>query len=157
MFAGNLLCFLHADTHPPHELVNVVRGVMADPNKVLGGFRTIIQTDGRRLHGMTLHHLVKTYYVALLLRPLAFARYIIQCCSQPYTCHACGVCILVHDAVFICLTAMMLLTCIPVYTLSQCFCPCFAPMSPVKMPQKVFPSPREINVCMSQVAWEVAA
>lgn len=75
MFAGNLLCFVHADTHPPHELVSVVRGVLADPAKVLGGFRTIIQTDGRQLHGMTIHHLVKTYYIALLLRPVAFARY----------------------------------------------------------------------------------
>ena len=74
MVAGDLLCFLHADTQPPHEVVSVIRGVMTHPNVVLGGFRTVIQTDGRRLHGMTLHHLVKTYYIALFLRPLAFAR-----------------------------------------------------------------------------------
>lgn len=74
MFAGDLLCFLHADTHPPHEVVSVIRGVMTHPNIVLAGFRTTIQTEGRRLHGMTFHHLVKTYYVAMLLRPLAFVR-----------------------------------------------------------------------------------
>jgi len=72
--AGDLLCFLHADTQPPTELVAVVRGVMANPNNVLGGFRTIIQTHGKRLQGMTLHHLVKTYYIAMFLRPLAFVR-----------------------------------------------------------------------------------
>jgi len=68
------LCFLHADTQPPEELVAVVRGVMANPNTVLGGFRTAIQTNGRRLHGMTFHHLIKTYYIAMFLRPVAFAR-----------------------------------------------------------------------------------
>ncbi|KAL3139075.1 hypothetical protein ABBQ32_005871 [Trebouxia sp. C0010 RCD-2024] len=71
---SDLLCFLHADTHPPHEVVSVIRGVMTHPNIVLAGFRTTIQTEGRRLHGMTFHHLVKTYYVAMLLRPLAFVR-----------------------------------------------------------------------------------
>ena len=115
--AGSMLCFLHADTHPPRELVSVVRGVMADPNKVLGGFRTIIQTDGRRLHGMTFHHLVKTYYVALLLRPLAFARYRIQCLLQ-----ACISCIPGHAALFNGLAAVMMCTCIPVYALSKFFC-----------------------------------
>ena len=74
LFAGDLLCFLHADTQPPKEMVAVVRGVMDNSKNVLGGFRTIIQTDGKRLHGMTLHHLVKTYYIAALLRPLAFVR-----------------------------------------------------------------------------------
>ncbi|DBA74661.1 TPA: hypothetical protein ACH3X2_009411 [Trebouxia sp. C0005] len=62
------------DTQPPNELVAVVRGVMANPNNVLGGFRTIIQTHGKRLQGMTLHHLVKTYYIAMFLRPMAFVR-----------------------------------------------------------------------------------
>lgn len=71
---GDLLCFLHADTQPPNELVAVVRGVMANPDNVLGGFRTIIQTHGKRLQGMTLHHLVKTYYIAMFLRPVAFVR-----------------------------------------------------------------------------------
>ena len=74
LIAGDLLCFLHADTQPPKELVAVVRGVMNNSKNALGGFRTIIQTDGKRLHGMTLHHLVKTYYIAALLRPLAFVR-----------------------------------------------------------------------------------
>ena len=68
------MCFLHADTHPPDELVAVVRGVMANPTTVLGGFRTIIRTNDKTLHGMTLHHLVKTYYIAMLLRPVAFVR-----------------------------------------------------------------------------------
>ncbi|KAL0037584.1 hypothetical protein WJX77_003760 [Trebouxia sp. C0004] len=71
---GDLLCFLHADTQPPNELVAVVRGVMANPNIVLGGFRTIIQTHGKTLQVMTLHHLIKTYYIAMFLRPVAFVR-----------------------------------------------------------------------------------
>ena len=44
----DLLCFLHADTQLPHEVVSVIRGFMTQPNVVLGGFCTVIQTDGRR-------------------------------------------------------------------------------------------------------------
>lgn len=69
-----MLCFLHADTHPPRDLVNVIKGVMSHPKTVLGGFRTTIQTDGKTLQGMTLHHLVKTYYIAAFVRPLSFIR-----------------------------------------------------------------------------------
>ena len=75
---GDLLCFLHADTHPPKNLVNIVKGVMSQPRSVLGGFRTIIQTDGNRLQGMTLHHWIKTYYIAAIVRPLSFVRYTYQ-------------------------------------------------------------------------------
>ena len=92
VIAGDLLCFLHADTHPPKSLVNIVKGVMAQPQTVLGGFRTIIQTDGKQLRGMTLHHLVKTYYIAALVRPLSFLRYG-TAGIEPFS-HCCIMCII---------------------------------------------------------------
>lgn len=41
---------------------------------MLGGFRTIIVDQGRRLRFMTAHQLVKTWYLTALLRPLSFLR-----------------------------------------------------------------------------------
>lgn len=124
--AGDLLCFLHADTQPPHEVVNVIRGVMAQPNTVLGGFRTVIQTDGKRLHGMTFHHLVKTHYVAMLLRPLAFARSVIaqMSTSQQYMCLHCSLPCSLHvefnDATLLCMsTTMWSFVCVVMQTMPE--------------------------------------
>ncbi|KAK9815414.1 hypothetical protein WJX72_003261 [[Myrmecia] bisecta] len=72
--SGNLLCFVHADSQPPLELVSVARRTLSNKHVVLGGFRTIIQLDGRVLWGMTAHQLVKTYYLPLIVRPLSFVR-----------------------------------------------------------------------------------
>ena len=56
------------------NLVPAVRAALAEGRAVLGGFRTLISLDGRPLRFMTAHQLVKTYYIAALLRPLAFLR-----------------------------------------------------------------------------------
>jgi rSAM/selenodomain-associated transferase 2 len=71
---GDLLCFVHADSTPPVQTVAVVRGVLSQHRTVLGAFRTTIEDEGRRLHFMTWHHLIKTYYVAAVMRPLSFVR-----------------------------------------------------------------------------------
>ena len=55
--------------------MRAVRGALAEGRAVLGGFRTVIRTeDGRRMKFMTAHQFIKTYYIAALLRPLAFLR-----------------------------------------------------------------------------------
>lgn len=71
---GTLLCFLHADSRPPSSLVSIVRQTLSDGRTVMGGFRVLIKHQGRLLHWMTFHQLIKTYYAPLLLRPLSFAR-----------------------------------------------------------------------------------
>ncbi|BDA48667.1 probable glucosyl-3-phosphoglycerate synthase at N-terminal half [Coccomyxa sp. Obi] len=71
---GDILCFLHADSTPPRNLVAVVRKALADGRTVLGGFRTVIKVQDRPLIFMTIHQYLKTYYLPLLLRPLSFFR-----------------------------------------------------------------------------------
>lgn len=72
---GELLCFVHADSRPPPELVQVIRNTLSHRGTVLGAFRTVIKHGGRTLGFMTWHHLVKTYYLPLIARPLSFLRY----------------------------------------------------------------------------------
>ncbi|EIE27508.1 nucleotide-diphospho-sugar transferase [Coccomyxa subellipsoidea C-169] len=72
--AGDILCFLHADSTPPRGLVAAVRRALADRRVVLGGFRTVIEGQDRPLLFMTVHQYLKTYYLPLLLRPLSFFR-----------------------------------------------------------------------------------
>ena len=96
--AGEYLCFLHADSQPPQSLVHVVRATLAAPRTVAGGFRTLITRSSmadsqsgsrsgsgaggggggnrqpRLLRFMTAHHLLKTYYMPMIARPLMFWR-----------------------------------------------------------------------------------
>ena len=73
--AGDILCFVHADSQPPQSLVANARAVLSSPRTVLGGFRTLIRSgDEYTLRFMTAHHFVKTYYLPGLVRPLDFAR-----------------------------------------------------------------------------------
>jgi hypothetical protein len=71
---GPLLCFVHADSQPPEELIPVIRKTLACRRTVLGGFRTLIKDRGRPLRFMTAHHLLKTYYLPALTRPLSLLR-----------------------------------------------------------------------------------
>ncbi|KAK9831526.1 hypothetical protein WJX81_005918 [Elliptochloris bilobata] len=68
------LCFVHADSTPPASAVACVRAALADGRVVLGGFRTVIADQGRRLRLMTAHQLVKTWYLVALFRPLSLLR-----------------------------------------------------------------------------------
>ncbi|KAK9867809.1 hypothetical protein WJX84_009454 [Apatococcus fuscideae] len=72
---GDLLCFLHADSLPPRQLVNAVRRTLFPPRTVLGGFLVLIKTaPDKLLWFMTGHHLLKTFYIPLLARPLSTFR-----------------------------------------------------------------------------------
>lgn len=71
---GDVLCFVHADTRPPLDLVDVVNyELQSSPGTVAGGFVTRIAHKGRLLWWMTAHHCMKTYYMPALLRPYAGA------------------------------------------------------------------------------------
>ncbi|MGB3311684.1 MAG: TIGR04283 family arsenosugar biosynthesis glycosyltransferase [Nodosilinea sp.] len=72
---GDILCFLHADTLVPDDLVNLVEATLADPTVAGGGFISLMAGPKATRWGFSLHNALKTYYAPLLFRPyLFFAR-----------------------------------------------------------------------------------
>eukprot|EP00854_Cymbomonas_tetramitiformis_P020905 gene20905-25072_t len=71
--SGDILCFVHADTCPPLDLVQVVGGVLTDTRVACGGFVPVIQHGDRTFWFISLHNVIKTYYPALF-RPVSFFR-----------------------------------------------------------------------------------
>ncbi len=51
-----------------------MRKALQDKRVVLGGFRTVIKEGTRPMIFMTAHQFIKTFYIALLFRPLSFIR-----------------------------------------------------------------------------------
>ncbi|GMH45855.1 hypothetical protein BSKO_13818 [Bryopsis sp. KO-2023] len=71
---GEHLCFLHADTEPPKDLVRAVDRALADRRVVLGGFVSYVDHNGRPFVFSTLNSLLKTWYVPFPFRPLSVVR-----------------------------------------------------------------------------------
>jgi rSAM/selenodomain-associated transferase 2 len=71
---GNILCFLHADTLVPDDLVSVMARTLADPTIACGGFISLMTGCDRVRWGISLHNFLKTYYAPLLFRPFQFFR-----------------------------------------------------------------------------------
>ncbi len=71
---GEILCFLHADTWVPSDLVAVLRRVLAEPGVVCGGFIALIAGPGQTHWAVSLHNYLKTFYAPLLFRPHLFFR-----------------------------------------------------------------------------------
>ena len=71
---GDILCFLHADTLVPDDLVLVVQKVLADPTVACGGFISIMQGTDTTRWITSLHNYLKTYYAPLLFKPRLFFR-----------------------------------------------------------------------------------
>jgi len=74
---GDLLWFVHADTHVPEGGVASIRAALDDPGTVLGGFSPRIVSEaapGRTLHFMSANNWAKTFYGPLVGRPVSFAR-----------------------------------------------------------------------------------
>lgn len=69
---GTFLCFLHADTLVPDDLVTVIEATLADPQVACGGFISIMAGTLTTRWGITLHNFLKTYYAPLLFRPYRF-------------------------------------------------------------------------------------
>lgn len=93
---GDLLCFLHADTWVPRDIVAVMAQTLTDPQVVAGGFISLMQGRTVTRWGTSLHNYLKTYYAPLLFRPhlfikglrLLFGDQVMFCRSQAFW--ACG-------------------------------------------------------------------
>jgi rSAM/selenodomain-associated transferase 2 len=71
---GDILCFLHADTWVPDDLITVIEQTLTDPKIALGGFISLMTSTRNTRWGISLHHYLKTYYAPLLFRPHLFLR-----------------------------------------------------------------------------------
>jgi rSAM/selenodomain-associated transferase 2 len=71
---GDLLCFLHADTWVPDDLITVMEQTLSDPKIACGGFISLMSGAQNTRWEISLHHYLKTYYAPLLFRPHLFVR-----------------------------------------------------------------------------------
>lgn len=71
---GDILCFLHADTWVPDDLITVIEQTLADPKIACGGFISLMTGAQNTRWGVALHHYLKTYYAPLLFRPYLFVK-----------------------------------------------------------------------------------
>ena len=69
---GEILCFLHADTYVPDDLIAVIRQTLADPTTACGGFISLMAGPQTTRWGVSLHNYLKTYYAPLLFKPHLF-------------------------------------------------------------------------------------
>ncbi len=71
---GDYVLFLHADTTPPADVVDVIRRQLRDQKTVVGGFVSLIETKSRTFWAMSYHNVVKTTYCAVISRPFGYLR-----------------------------------------------------------------------------------
>lgn len=69
---GDVLCFVHADTLIPDDLVNIMTQTLDNSAIVGGGFISVMMGTQKTRWGTSLHNLLKTYYAPLLFRPHLF-------------------------------------------------------------------------------------
>uniref|UniRef100_B8HRL7 4,4'-diaponeurosporenoate glycosyltransferase n=1 Tax=Cyanothece sp. (strain PCC 7425 / ATCC 29141) TaxID=395961 RepID=B8HRL7_CYAP4 len=71
---GELLCFLHADTLVPDDLIAVIEHTLADPTVAAAGFISLMHGPQITRWGISLHNYLKTYYAPLIFRPHRFLK-----------------------------------------------------------------------------------
>ena len=69
---GDILCFLHADTSVPDDLIAVIEKTLAEPKIACGGFISLMVGSQTTRWGISLHNYLKTYYAPLLFKPHLF-------------------------------------------------------------------------------------
>jgi len=69
---GDILCFLHADTLVPDDLVAIVTETLSDSTIACGGFVSLMTGAHTTRWGVSLHNYLKTYYAPLIFRPHLF-------------------------------------------------------------------------------------
>ena len=69
---GNILCFLHADTTVPDDVITLIDKTLADPTVVCGGFISLMTGFQTTRWVTSLHNYLKTYYAPLLFKPYLF-------------------------------------------------------------------------------------
>ncbi|HAC62530.1 MAG TPA: glycosyltransferase [Cyanothece sp. UBA12306] len=67
-----LLCFLHADTLVPNDLVTLIEMTLAEPQIAGGGFICLMSGQKTTRWDISLHNYLKTYYAPLIFRPHLF-------------------------------------------------------------------------------------
>ncbi|NJL36365.1 MAG: glycosyltransferase [Leptolyngbyaceae cyanobacterium RM2_2_4] len=71
---GDILCFLHADTLVPDDLVAIVSETLTDSTVACGGFVSLMAGRRTTRWGVSLHNYLKTYYAPLIFRPHLFLK-----------------------------------------------------------------------------------
>ena len=71
---GDILCFLHADTWVPDDLITVIEQTLVEPTIACGGFISLMSGSQTTRWGISLHNYLKTYYAPLLFKPHLFFR-----------------------------------------------------------------------------------
>jgi rSAM/selenodomain-associated transferase 2 len=71
---GNLLCFLHADTLVPTDLVAIAERVLADGTIAGAGFVSLMTGEDTTRWGISALNLLKTHLAPLLFRPHLYWR-----------------------------------------------------------------------------------
>lgn len=69
---GDILCFLHADTFVPDDVITLIDQTLADPTIACGGFISLMAGSQTTRWGTSLHNYLKTYYAPLLFKPHLF-------------------------------------------------------------------------------------
>lgn len=69
---GETLCFLHADTLVPDDLVGAIEQTLTDKTVTAGGFISLMAGQETTRWGVSLHNYLKTYYAPLIFRPHLF-------------------------------------------------------------------------------------
>lgn len=72
--SGDLLCFVHADTLVPKDLVAVASSTLADTTIACAGFVSVMRSGARTRWGVSGMNLAKTYLAPLCFRPLLYLR-----------------------------------------------------------------------------------
>jgi rSAM/selenodomain-associated transferase 2 len=71
---GSLLCFLHADTLVPTDLVAIAERVLADGTIAGAGFVSLMSGEDTTRWGISALNLLKTHLAPLLFRPHLYGR-----------------------------------------------------------------------------------
>ncbi|MBE9077407.1 TIGR04283 family arsenosugar biosynthesis glycosyltransferase [Romeria aff. gracilis LEGE 07310] len=66
---GDYLCFLHADTLVPDDLVDIIDKTLAESAIACAGLISLMTGPTQTRWGISLHNLLKTHYAPLLFRP----------------------------------------------------------------------------------------
>ncbi|MGK7880878.1 MAG: TIGR04283 family arsenosugar biosynthesis glycosyltransferase [Crocosphaera sp.] len=69
---GDYLCFVHADTLVPSDLVTIIQTTLYNQDIAGGGFISLMKGSKNTRWGTSLHNYLKTYYAPLLFRPRLF-------------------------------------------------------------------------------------
>lgn len=74
MATGDVLCFLHADTLVPDDLVMIIERTLADSAIAAGGFISIMTGVTTTHWGFALLNVLKTYLMPMVLRPYQYSK-----------------------------------------------------------------------------------